>query len=184
MFAYLAVILMLLPPFAAMNSILTNWLNQSMWWQPIQDYIVPWEARLVAAAIAPFGVDTRITPGALHSTFYMIKNGSLIPVYLSWNCLGWQSALLFGLSLFAGLRGKFTNLSRIECILFGLFGTLLLNIFRMGIIALGIFYVNSFAAQILHDYFAAFLTIIWLIVFWWFSYKYILQGKREEVALA
>jgi len=108
----------------------------------------------------------------------MIKNGAAIPVDLSWNCLGWQSGLLLLVSLVAGLRGAFTTVSRIKCVIFGLTGTLLMNILRMSIIALGIYYVNSLAAQIVHDYFAAFLTLIWLVVFWWFAYAYILESRN------
>ena len=176
--ASMAVLLMLLPVFAALNSFLTEGLNRAGWYKPIQKYVVPWEARLVSAAIAPFGIDSKVTPGSSLAALYMIKDGAAIPVDLAWNCLGWQSALLLIVSLIAGLRERFTNISRIKCIVFGLLGTLLMNIFRMGIIAIGIYYVNSVAAQIVHDYFAAFLTLIWLILFWWFSYSYILEAKE------
>jgi len=179
-FAGFAIILALLPVFAALNSFLTEGLNQAGWWRPIQEFIVPWQARMVAAAISPFGIDSRVTPGSALSAFYMIKGGAAIPVDLSWNCLGWQSGLLLIVSLFAGLRGKFSNISRIKCMMLGLTGTLLLNIFRMSIIAIGIYYVNSLAAQIIHDYFAALLTLIWLIFFWYFSYSFVLEAKVES----
>ena len=178
-FAGFAIILALLPVFAALNSFLTEGLNRAGWWRPIQEFIVPWQARMVAAAVSPFGIDSRVTPGGPLSAFYMIKEGAAIPVDLSWNCLGWQSALLLFVSLFAGLRGAFSNLSRIKCVILGLLGTLLMNIFRMSFIAIGIYYVNSLAAQIVHDYFAAFLTLIWLIFFWYFSYSFILEPKVE-----
>ena len=180
LFAAFAVIMMLLPVFAALNSFLTEGLNRAGWWQPIQNFIVPWQARMVAVAISPFGIESRVTPGSIYSSFYMIKDGAAIPVYLSWNCLGWQSALLLFVSLFAGLRGSFNNLSRIKCVILGLSGTLLVNIFRMGIIAIGIYYVNALAAQIVHDYFAAFLTLIWLIFFWYFSYSFILEERKPN----
>lgn len=177
-FAGFAAVMMVLPLFAALNSFLTEFLNQAGWYRPIQEFIVPWQARMVAVAISPFGIDSRVTPGVRLSAFYMIKDGAAIPVDLSWNCLGWQSALLLLVSLFAGLRGEFRHLSRIKCVLLGLSGTLLVNIFRMSIIALGIYYVNSLAAQIVHDYLAAFLTLIWLIIFWWFSYAFVLEPKQ------
>ena len=119
----------------------------------------------------------RVTPGSNFTAFYMIKNGVAIPLDLSWNCLGWQSAPLLIVSLFARLRGKFNNISRIKCMMLGFTGTLLVNIFRMSIIAIGIYYVNSLAAQIVQDYFVAFLTLIWLIFFWWFSYSFVLEIK-------
>lgn len=170
--------MMLLPFLAALNSFLTNVLNRADWYRPIQEFIVPWQARMVAVVISPLGIDSKVTPGSRFSAFYMIKNRTAIPVDLSWNCLGWQSALLFIVSLIAGLRGAFTNLSRIKCIILGLAGTLLVNILRMSLIVIGIYYVNSLAAMIIHDYLAAFFTIVWLIVFWWFAYAFVLEEKQ------
>ena len=51
-------------------------------------------------------------------------------------------------------------------------------------IAIGIYYVNSLAAQIIHDYLAAFLTLLWLIFFWWFSYSFILEEKPDKLGRA
>ena len=95
--------------------------------------------------------------------------------------MSWQSALLLIVSLFAGLRGAFSTLSRIKCVLFVLFGTLLVNIFRMSFIAAGIYYINEFFAMVIHDYVAAFLALVWLMFFWWFSYAYILEEKNTDV---
>jgi len=176
-FLGLAIILMFLPFFAALNSFLTQFLNKAGWYQPIQKHIVPWEARLVAAAIYPLGIKTRIMAGPSRFAFYMIKDESIIPVDLAWNCLGWQSMLLFIVSLAAGLRGRFTNISRLEAVVFGFFGTLLVNVLRMSFIAAGIYYINEVFAMVVHDYVAAFLTLIWLVFFWWFCYSFILEQK-------
>lgn len=172
---WFVVLLILLPPFAALNSVMTKWLDRSSWYQPIQKYIVPWQAKLVSITIKPLGINSKVTPNDVSTAFFMISNGGSIPVDLSWNCLGWQSVLLLLLSLIIGLRGNYDIQSRIKIIIFGLFGTLLVNVVRMSIIAVMIFYVSSFAALIVHDYFASFVTLIWLSFFWWFSYKYILE---------
>jgi len=173
-----AIIMILLPPFAAINSFLTTSLNKAGWYQPIQKYIVPWQARLVVVSIAPFGIESRVVADSDQSAFFMIKNQAAIPVDLSWNCLGWQSVLLLIISLVAGLKGNFTALSRIQIVVLGLLGTILVNVFRMSVIAVGIYYVNSLAAQIVHDYFASFITLLWLIFFWWFSYSYVLEERH------
>ena len=178
-FAGFAIILALLPLFAALNSFLTQGLNKAGWYRPIQEFIVPWQARMVAVAVSPFGISSRVTPDSELSAFYMIKDSMAIPVDLSLNCLGWQSSLLFLVSLIAGLRGAYTNFSRVKCLILGFVGTLLVNIFRMSLITFGIYYVNSVAAMIVHDYLAAFFTIIWLIFFWWFSYSFIFESNKE-----
>lgn len=180
LFVILSLVMILLPPFAAINGLLTKFLDNAGWYLPIKQHIVPWQARMVAVAIRPFGVESRVTPTSSLATFFMIKKGSAIPVDLSWNCLGWQSMLFLLVSFTAGLRGSFTSLSRMKCVIFGLVGTLLINIFRMSVIALGIYYVNALAARIVHDYLAAFFTIIWLFFFWWFSYSYVLEERNVE----
>lgn len=181
-FAATALVLILLPIFAALNSFLTRIFDAAAWYRPIQEYVVPWEAKIVSAAVYPFGIKTRINEGPSQFAFYMIKGDGVVPVNLAWNCLGWQSMLLLAVSLFAGLRGKFSNISRIECVTFGFFGTLLVNIFRMSAIAAGIYYVNEVFATVVHDYVAAFLTLVWLLFFWWFSYSYILEEKISPIS--
>ncbi|OGD94711.1 hypothetical protein A3A48_01335 [Candidatus Curtissbacteria bacterium RIFCSPLOWO2_01_FULL_37_9] len=94
---------------------------------------------------------------------------------MAWNFLGWQSMLLLIISLFAGLEGKYSNVSRLEYIVFGLFGTLFVNVFRMNVITAWIYYINEVFAKIVHDYVAVILAIIWLIFFWWFSYRFVLE---------
>ncbi len=178
--AGLAIMLLVLPTFAALNSLLTEIFDKAAWYRPIQQYVVPWEARLVSVALMPLGIESKVTPESSVAALYMIKQGASIPVDLSWNCLGWQSILLLLVSFIAGLRGNFTAVSRIKCILFGLLGTILVNVFRMTFIAGGIYYVSSLFGMIIHDYFAAFITIIWLGMFWWVSFAYILEERTVK----
>ena len=169
------IILVLLPFAAAGSALITKLFDNWGWYAPIEKYIVPFEAKLVAASLYPLGIQTRVSPVGSEFAFYMVKDHGAIAVDLAWNCLGWQSMLLLGVSLAAGLRGQFTNTSRFEAIVFGFFGTLLMNVFRMSFVAAGIYYVNDVFAYVVHDYLSAFLTLIWLIFYWWFSYKYILE---------
>lgn len=180
LFVGLAVIMLILPPLTVVNSLLTNIFSHAGWYRPIEKYIVPAEARLVAATIAPLGIQTRVTADP-QAAFYMIKNGAALPVDLAWNCLGWQSVLLLFLSLVIGLKGNYTNWSRIKCVIFGLAGTLLINVFRMSFIAAGIYFVNSLFGMVIHDYFAAFITILWLMGFWWCSYSFLLEEKKARL---
>jgi hypothetical protein len=36
-------------------------------------------------------------------------------------------------------------------------------------------------AVVFHDYLAAIVTIVWLVVFWWFAYKFVLVEKTGKV---
>lgn len=181
LFIILALILMLLPLVAALQSILTNFFANLAWYQVTNQYIVPWEARLVAVAIKPLGISSVVTPNSPRTAFYMVtRQGIPMSVNLAWNCLGWQSMLILVISIIFGLRGNFTRLSRIECILLGLFGTLLVNVLRMAIVAAGIYYINQVFAMVIHDYLVALMTIVWLFFFWWFSYSFVLEEKYPQ----
>jgi hypothetical protein len=43
------------------------------------------------------------------------------------------------------------------------------------------YYWNTAAAMIIHDYFASFVALVWMLFFWWFSYRYILEDKTVVI---
>ena len=177
--AGLAVMLALLPFVTTFNSVLTSVINSIGLYQTIQNTIVPFESRLIVTIIRPLGIPAFLAPVGERAAFYLLKGTEYFPVELQWNCLGWQSLVLLALSFIVGLQGNFTKLSRIECITIGLSGTFLLNILRMVFITVGIYYVNTAFALLIHDYFAALTTILWLFFFWWFSYSFVLENREN-----
>jgi exosortase/archaeosortase family protein len=177
LFAALAVMLALLPFVTTFNTMLTEFINSIGLYQRLQERLVPWEASMVVTIVRLLGINAFLLPKEEIGAFVIDRGGELIPADLQWNCLGWQSLVLLVLSFIAGFQGNFTRLSIIECVLIGLLGTFLLNILRMVFITIGIYYVNTAFALLIHDYFAAFTTIIWLFFFWWFSYAFVLEEK-------
>lgn len=176
--AGLAVMLALLPFVTTFNTILTEIINSVGFYRVIQERLVPWESSLIVVIVRFLGINAFLLPKEEIGAFVIEKGSEYIPADLQWNCLGWQSLVLLILSFIAGLQGNFTNLSRIECLLIGLSGTFLLNILRMVFITVGIYYINTAFALLIHDYFAALTTIAWLFFFWWFSYSFVLEEKR------
>jgi len=179
--AGLAVMLALLPFVTTFNSVLTAAINKIGLYRTMQNSIVPFESRLIVTIIRPLGIPVFLAPIGERAAFYLLKGTEYFPVELQWNCLGWQSLLLLAISLVVGFQGNFTRVSKLECILIGLLGTFLLNILRMVFITVGIFYINTVFALLIHDYFAALTTIIWLFFFWWFSYSFVLEEERSRV---
>ena len=178
----LTMLLVTLPFVTTFNSVLTELVNRIGFYRTIQDTIVPLESRFVVFIVRLLGVPAYLANRGEAASFYLLKGKEYFPVLLQWNCLGWQSLFLLGISLFVGLQGNFSRSSMTQCILFGLIGTVLINIFRMVFITVGIYYVDAVFASLLHDYFAAFVTVIWLMFFWWFSYSFVLeQGSNPEV---
>lgn len=181
LFAAVAILLAVLPLVVTFSAVLTNIFERIGAYVWLQDIVVPFEARIVAVLLRVVNIKGVVTPGASFAMLLERPGDSYLPVQLEWNCLGWQSLLLLGLTLVTGLWGNWKALSKAETILLGIMGTFLINIFRMAFITTLAYYWNNVAAMIIHDYFAAFISLIWLIFFWWFSYNFILEERKPVV---
>lgn len=168
-FIMTAIILVLLPFSTTFNEFLTKTVEKFQWYSSIQDYVVPWEIKMVGALLIPFGVKF------IASSEGMTING--VYLKMTWNCIGWQSLVLIAITFIIGLQGSYNKISKLECILIGLLGTFLINLFRLAFTAVLGAYFGSLFAIIFHDYFTTFVTLTWLIFFWWFSYAFVLQPK-------
>jgi exosortase/archaeosortase family protein len=155
-------LLMLLPLVTTFDDFLTSWALQLGVNNPLQA-IVPVEARMVVSLLGFVGVraaasgsDIVVWDGA----------GSMHALFISWNCIGWQSLLLLGLSFFSGLRGRQPVASRLQVIVIGVCGTMLLNLARVAMVAALEATWGHLPALIFHDYGGTILVIGWLFVFW------------------
>lgn len=170
-FALLAVILAVLPFLVSLNEVLTHLVEKFNLYIWVQDKIVPVEVKMVGVLVSPFGVN-----------YVAHQNGMTVNglyAQMTWNCIGWQSLLLLGITLIAGIRGNYTFWSKVEMMVIGLLGTFLVNLFRLTVIALLLAYARPLFAVVYHDYLAAIVTILWLFFFWWFSYSFVLETKEE-----
>jgi len=169
-FLLLAVILMILPFATAFNEFLTRMVEDSSLYQPIQRIFVPYLSRLIVGILSFLpGLEIGVFP------YGVMVNG--VDVRITWNCLGWQSFLLFFASCLVGLRGEYTRISKIETFAFGFLGTFLVNIFRMVFTAALVGWWRGLFVILFHNYFSTFVTIAWLFGFWWFSYSFVLEPR-------
>jgi len=167
---YLAILLAVLPFLVTFNAVLTELVERFELYNWIQERIVPIQSQLVGLLVKPFGI-----------SYVPFRDGMLvneIPMRMTWNCLGWQSLLLFGASLVIGLRdASYTMLSRFQVVILGLFGIFWVNLFRITFTVLLAAFVMPIFRIVFHDYLAAATTVLWLIFFWWFSYSFVLEEK-------
>ena len=180
LFAGVAILLAVLPVVVTFSAVLTSLFNKIGAYVWLQRIVVPFEARLVAVLLRLVNIKGVVTPGESFAMLLERPGQEYLPVILSWNCLGWQSLVLLGLTLATGLKGDWKFLSKTEVVIIGVLGTFLINVFRMAFITSLAYYWNNVAAMIIHDYFAAFVALIWLIFFWWFSYSFVLQEKAMK----
>lgn len=177
LFLLLTIALMLLPFVNVFNHFLTRLVENTGFYKVIQLYVTPHIIKLVMVVLRFFGIKTRWG----QSMFLVYPEGQApLSMVISWNCLGWQSLVIFFVSLITGLSGNFTRLSKLECVFIGILGTFLLNLGRIVASVLAIIYVNRFFSFVLHDYLMVLVTILWLFFFWWFSYTFVLTPKAAD----
>jgi len=170
-FMILTITLIFLPFLTTFNNFLTKVVENNQLYGTIQKYIVPFEAKFIGAILIPLGYDFVFNPPD-----GMTINGKYMG--FTWNCIGWQSFLLLLITFIFGFARTYTWGSRIECMAIGILGTFFVNIARISFTALLAVHTPAVFAVVFHDYFSAFVTILWLCFFWWFSYKFLLVHRN------
>jgi exosortase/archaeosortase family protein len=174
--------LMLLPLVTTFDDLLTAWAMRLGADNPLQT-IVPVEARMVVSLLGLGGIHAAASGSHL---VVWDGGGAMHTMYISWNCVGWQSLVLLGVSLVSGLRGRHPVEARIQVIVIGIAGTMLLNLFRVAAVAGIAATAGVTPAVLFHDYGGTILLIAFLFVFWIFVQRWILgpvpSNELEVVA--
>jgi len=169
--AIAALVLMMLPFITTFNEFLTAMVLRSQAYVLIQDFIVPIEGKMVGVILQyVFGMNTVISGSSL-----IVLGARSLKVYINWNCVGWQSIILFAITLVTGLRGPYTLKSKILCVTAGIEGTILLNLLRIASVILVAIYAGNLPAILFHDYGGTILVVLWLVLFWHFAFNHILK---------
>jgi len=137
---------------------------------PLQG-IVPIESRMVVGLLGVAGIHAAASGSHL---VIWDSAGSMHTLFISWNCIGWQSLILLGVSFLSGLRGQQTVEARVQVVLIGVAGTMLLNLMRVAAVAATAATFGQTQATIFHDYGGTILVVVWLFAFWIFVQRFIL----------
>lgn len=167
----LALVLVALPFLVSFNEMLTKIVEENFLYLGVQKYVVPLEAKMMGVILMPFGYEYGFSP----TNSVIVVNG--VQMGITWNCLGWQSFMLFFITLLVGFRGRYTRMSILEALCIGILGTFWLNILRMLFTVLLAVHAPAIFRIVFHDYLAAGTTVIWLFIFWWFCYSFVLEEK-------
>lgn len=130
-------------------------------------WVAPALGGLVHGALALFG----FTSGTDGSLLTIARDGRMTTIYISWNCVGWQTLILFALSALTGLQGAYTVASRVETFVVGLLGVFLLNIARISLVAVVAWGYGTGPAIVVHDYGSLVLSVGFLFAFWAVAYR-------------
>jgi exosortase/archaeosortase family protein len=175
--AVLCGMLMLLPLVTTFDDLLAGW---ALWLgadNPLQA-IVPVEARMVVSLLGLVGVHAAASGS--HLVVWDLAGG-MHTLYISWNCIGWQSLVLLGVSLVTGLRGRHSLEARAQVILIGLAATMMLNLLRVAAVAGIAATLGVMPAILFHDYGGTILVVGFLFAFWIFAQRWILDGPGPEL---
>jgi exosortase/archaeosortase family protein len=170
-------VLVILPFWTSFQDLLTRLVMRVGWYRALQDVIVPYELRVIGTVLTLLGFPIRV--GAAYIEWTKSSGGNEV-IYLAWNCIGWQTVVLFGITLLTGLAGAYTRLSKLETLAIGILGTYLINMFRLALVVTVYFWVGRPFGIVFHDYFSNLLTLGWLFFFWWFVYAYVLEEKYSK----
>jgi exosortase/archaeosortase family protein len=107
-------------------------------------------------------------------------SGSMHVLLISWNCIGWQSLVLLGASFISGLRGHQPLEARVQIVVIGVAGTMLLNLLRVAAVAALAATWGQTAAVLFHDYGGTLLVVGWLFAFWMFVQRWILPADPSD----
>jgi exosortase/archaeosortase family protein len=174
--AVVCALLMLMPLVTTFDDLLTTWAMHLGADNPLQA-IVPVEARMVVGLLGLAGIHA-----AASESYLVIWDGGGVmhTLFISWNCIGWQSLVLLGVSFLSGLRGRHPIEARVQVIVIGVAGTMLLNLLRVAAVAAIAATIGVTPAVLFHDYGGTILTIAFLFVFWVFVQRWILGSAPSD----
>jgi exosortase/archaeosortase family protein len=185
-----SIALLILPFFSTFGELLTKAAMAAGFDAWLGQWIAPVEGRLVHGALALIGI-----PSAYDGSLLYVGTGAgSLALYISWNCVGWQTVLFLLVSMATGLQGEYTLRSRLETVALGVLGIAMLNVLRITLVAVVAYLFGQLPAVIVHDYGSVIATVVFLMGFWAFAYNVVLertgdasspeQGSNDGVAVA
>lgn len=161
---------MVLPFITTFNELLTKMVEKIQLVAFIQGLAAPFIVRVVAVLLRALGVAT------VCSGSYLYLTGGWMPlkVYISWNCIGWQSFIILAFTLATGLQGPYTLRSKLLTVLLGVEGSFLINLLRILVPCLLAYHIGYVPAVVFHDYLGTVMTLLWLGALWYFSFEHLL----------
>lgn len=170
-----AILVMILPFVTTFNEFLTRIVETTGLDRILTDWVVPVEARMLAVILKLVGIPSQVST----TSIYLDKGGFFLPIYINWNCVGWQSFILYAITLVTGIQGPFTKASKFEAMLVGFLGTFLVNLLRIASVAVVAYWWGQLPAVIYHDYGGTVIILLWLFAYWWFSHGWLLEPLEQ-----
>lgn len=174
-FILAVLVLLILPFWATFQDVLTRLIMRIELYKSLQGFIVSYELRIIGTLLSSLGFP--ICVGKAYIEWVKAGGGNEV-IYLAWNCVGWQTLVLFVITLATGLSGRHNLISKGETLAIGILETYLINIFRLAIVVSIYSLVGRPFGIIFHDYFSNLLTLGWL--FFSGGFRIALSLRKED----
>lgn len=173
-----SLILLTLPFYITFNELLTSIVKSIGLWYFIDRYISPIVAAMTSSMLQLMNIKASFNGPIV----YIIEPTENIALYIAWNCIGWQSLVIFTAISYLALKdSRLPRFEKFIIIILGLEGTLLINILRIALVGLVAAYLGKLHAIIFHDYIGSLISFGWLLGFWYlFSHKSSGEGLEGE----
>lgn len=168
--------LLILPFVTTFDDFLTAATKQFGLVHPLLSLAAP-EARAVVAVLGVLGVKAQAAGDELYVWDWSGQRQALL---ISTTCIGWQSLILLGLSCLVGLRGPYWKEAKVQVLLIGVLGTVLVNLARMTVVSLVAAEFGFWPAVLVHDYGGTLIIVAWLFAFWAFAHRWILGDQPAD----
>lgn len=168
-----SIALLIMPVFSTFGELLTNLAIVSGVDAALGQWVAPAEGQLVHGLLAMLGYGSA-SQGSILSITDGVRD---VTLYISWNCVGWQTLIFLGLTLPTGLQGDHTLRSKLEAAALGVFGIAILNVVRIAIVGLVALHFGQLPAVIVHDYGSVIATVVFLMAFWSIAYSTVLEPR-------
>jgi exosortase/archaeosortase family protein len=172
-----AAMLLVLPFVTTFNDLLTAWAMQLSVIGPLAG-VADVEARMATGLLDLAGIHAV----AAGNGYLLVDDlhGRQQQLYITWNCVGWQSLVLLGLSFLTGFHSRHPVEARFQVFVIGLLGTVLVNVLRITAVCLLAAVAGRDPAIIFHDYGGTLLILAWLFGFWAVAQRWLLPEIAPE----
>ena len=168
--------LLILPFVTTFDDFLTAATKQFGLVHPLLSLAAP-EARAVVAILGGLGIKAQAAGDVLYVWDWTGQRQALL---ISTTCIGWQSLILLGLSCLVGLRGPYSKEAKLQVLLIGVLGTVIVNLARMTVVCLVAAEFGFWPAVLVHDYGGTLIIVAWLFGFWAFAHRWILGDQPVD----
>jgi exosortase/archaeosortase family protein len=165
--------LLILPFVTTFDEFLTAATKQFGLVHPLLSLAAP-EARAVVALLGVLGVKAQAAGDVLYVWDWAGQRQALL---ISTTCIGWQSLILLGLSCLVGLRGPYSREAKVQVLLIGVLGTVLVNLARMTVVCMVAAEFGFWPAVLVHDYGGTLIIVAWLFAFWTFAHRWVIDDQ-------